>query len=261
MCVCICVCVKGNTVRLWWSRTAHTAGRVGEVQEKGFLLELADSDQEWEELTFLFYIFPTQYHFLSFLSYQYAEAVKRRWSWCLGCTGHHTVEIQHSLVETCWHCLWTLTQGQLSLCCTHFWALRKKHKNIWKEEGLWKWDRMSVVAGFRDGPLCSCPLVFKSLFTLLPQRVPRWFVWPVEYGRNDGMSLSRLDFKWRCAFHVGWNTHSRRSQLPFLEDIQETYREAMCQGTNTSTNSHVSEPSWTRILQHQSSFRIVQLGP
>lgn len=79
----------------------------------------------------------------------------------------------------------------------------QEHKNIWKEDSLWKWDRMSVVASFQDGPLCSCHLVFKSSFSLLPHGVPRWFVWLVEYGRSDGMSLSRLDVKWHGGFHVG----------------------------------------------------------
>lgn len=89
--------------------------REGEVQVKGFLLELADPDQQWEELTFL-----------SFLSYPHSKALERRWRWPLRCKSHPPVEAQHSLVKTHWHFLWPWIKWQLSLCCTLSWVLEKK---------------------------------------------------------------------------------------------------------------------------------------
>lgn len=107
----------GNLEPQWlWGNldlSNHKVEEVQEVQVKRFLLKLIDSDQQWEELTSLFWIFSTWDHFLSFLSYPYAKTQDRKWSWHLGYKSHHTVETQNSLVKTHWHCLWTLIKWQL----------------------------------------------------------------------------------------------------------------------------------------------------
>lgn len=119
-----------------------------------------------EELTFLFWIFPTQNHLLSFVSYPCTKTQDRRWSWLLGYKSHRTVENQNALDKTHWHCLWTLIKWQLHT------LFRVREKRYSKSQEYMeirhsvKVRQNKYANQFSNAPCDSCIMVITSLVGL-----------------------------------------------------------------------------------------------
>lgn len=97
--LCVCMEKEIQNPRVFMIIQTCPHHRERRMQVKGFCLELADSGQQRKDLISLFQIFPTQYHFLSFLSYLYAKLCRVGGADTWDARGS-AVKDQRSLVES-----------------------------------------------------------------------------------------------------------------------------------------------------------------
>lgn len=129
------------------------------------------------------------------------------------------------------------------------WNRGKKIGTRVKYISLWIW-RKGVVTIIKMASSNPCLLVFLSCMASLPALNPFLSVWPIKYGKNDSVWLSRSGH----GFHLG----SRRSQPPCYEGRWSSHveepigggTEAFCQSQHPLV-SQVSEPPWKHIFQSQ----------